>query len=143
MQTYNIISMSPYISSFPTCISSSCVGSALKDIVKIYHKFKIEELVLADQMNHWKATMDYYKENGRSKVNIGYDVVPSGYLSVNKDGRSVSAIGLTPMKQSIIAPYVTPMFAPNTLTESSVMAPFVPNVIYRSNPLANINLNGV
>lgn len=146
MQTYNIISMSPYIGSFPTCISSSCVGSALKDIVKIYHRFKIEELILADQMNHWKARMNYYKENGRSKVNIGYDVVPSGYLNVKRNGQSVAAIGLTPMKPSIVTPYVTPIIAPvvsNTLTESSVMTPFVPSVYYTSNPLSKINLTGV
>lgn len=143
MQTYNVISMSPFINSFPTCITSDCVNSALKNIVKLYHRFQIEELILADQTNHWKANMNYYKENGRKRVNIGYDVFPHNQIGVIHNGQTVGAIGLTPMKQSVISPYVTPLGTPNSLTESSVVAPFMPSVIYTPNRFSGVNLSGV
>ena len=143
MQTYNVISMSPFINSFPTCISGTCVGGALKDLIKIYHKYKINELIIADQMNHWKANMKYYNENGRKKVKIGYDVFPGNILGIKQNGDTVGAIGLNPIKASVVNPYV-----PSSLSDSSLLTPIMPSiypsVVYTPNNVFSSNLfNGL
>lgn len=133
MYTYNIISTTPYISSFPTCINGASIGSALKDLIKVYHSYKINELILADQSYHWKANMKYYNQNGRSKVNIGYDVYPRGYLGIKNNNNSVSMINLNPLKN------MNNNFNNATLSESSVLMPFVPTIF----DMSKINLNGL
>lgn len=143
MQTYNVISTRPFIDSFPICIDASCVGSAFKNLLKIHNIVKIDEIILADQQNHWKANMQYPNgdnPDGSRRVVIGYDVFPAGYLGVKKDGRSVSAIGLNPIKQTIVNPFMNPLVSPmvSPLTESSVLSPFYPSVVYTPNNSNNI-----
>lgn len=135
MYTYNIISTSPYISSFPTCINGLSIGSALKDLIKVYHNYKINELILADQSHHWKANMKYYNKNGRSRVNIGYDVYPRGYLGIKNEKNSVSMINLNPLQNM----NMNNNFNNATLTESSVLMPIVPTIF----DMSRVNLTGL
>jgi hypothetical protein len=57
----------PFIDSFPSSINGYSLGGALKDLVKVYRNYRINEIILTDQYKHYKANMSYYKKYGQNK----------------------------------------------------------------------------
>ena len=76
MPAYSIVS--PYLVN----INAGDLTSAVRQFTKLYYRMKINEIIIKDQMKHYRATLKYFKENNKNRVGIRmfphmYPVAPS------------------------------------------------------------------
>lgn len=69
------------LSPFATTIYGDSFNEAIKNYIKLNRQLNITEMIVKDQMNHYQAKMNYYKENSRNKV--GINILPVSYDFVN------------------------------------------------------------
>ena len=76
MPAYSIVS--PYLVN----INAGDLTSAVRQFTKLYYRMKINEIIIKDQMKHYRATLKYFKENNKNRVGIRmfphmYPIAPS------------------------------------------------------------------
>ncbi len=64
MITYQVVQ--PFFYS----LSANTVNEAIKNFVKIHHDLNLNNIIITDQTNHYKANFKYFLEDGRNRVGI-------------------------------------------------------------------------
>jgi len=80
------------ISPFVTNIDGDNFKEAIKNFVKINYNATINQMILQDQMNHYKVKLKYYKENNKNKV--GITAYPYNYNNVYLQQPIITAPGI-------------------------------------------------
>jgi len=65
-----------FLSPYSYVIDSDSVNNAIKNYIKMYDQYKIDQLIVKDKEQHYKAFMKYFKHDGRNKVGITYYAIP-------------------------------------------------------------------
>lgn len=68
MPVYSVVS--PYL----VQLNANDLTSAVRQFTKLYYRMKIEEIIVKDQMKHYRATLNYFNKNG--KTNVGVKLFP-------------------------------------------------------------------
>jgi hypothetical protein len=113
-------------------IQSTIYGDSFKDAVKNFikmnHTLSISEMIIKDQSKHWKANIDYYKQDGRNKVGINmFPISPFG-LPIIDGSTYVPQQILAPEPMGLLSRFV-PMSPLGLSNPSSPSNPFIPMVI--------------
>lgn len=58
------------IQPFTYSISANTLNEAIKNFVKIHHGLNLQNIIIADQTNHYQANFRYFTEDGRNRVGI-------------------------------------------------------------------------
>ena len=58
------------ISPMTAVIEGDSYKEAIKNFVKINYALNIQNMIIKDRLNHYKANINYYKENERNKIGI-------------------------------------------------------------------------
>tara|TARA_A100001015_G_C14522808_1_gene531050 strand:- start:10 stop:546 length:537 start_codon:yes stop_codon:yes gene_type:complete len=120
------------VSPFVMTIDGSSLKSAIKNFVKVHHSLKLNNIIVADQDRHIKATFNYYKNDGRNRV--GIDVYPHSH------GIIATSPIVSPVS-SIVSPVVPSVFnvpAVNVGKVTSSSGTMVGNDLDMGPTLANI-----
>lgn len=93
------------LSPFVYTIDADSIYEAIKNIVKIKRHMNINQLIITDRIRNMKATMKYYKHDGRNKV--GINVYPMGqygtYIDTNE---TYNPPTLVPTITNVVAPFI-------------------------------------
>jgi len=93
-------------------IESDTLADAIKMFVKVNYANQFRNLVIADQMNKYNASINYYNKNNKNKIGIsvekdtGYTVYPSNSIvkpiyKEHYDGTSSEIVGnIIPLQMS-------------------------------------------
>ena len=65
-----------FIQPVPYVLNAATVNEAIKNYVKFHRHYNINQIMLKDQMNHYKASLKYFKYDGRNKVGINVYPTP-------------------------------------------------------------------
>ena len=57
-------------------LNADTVNEAIKNYVKFHRFHKINQIMLTDQIKHYKASLKYFKHDGRNKVGINVYPMP-------------------------------------------------------------------
>jgi hypothetical protein len=93
------------LSPIVTKVEGDSLAEAIKMFVKVNHANQFRNLVIADQMNKYNASVEYYKNNNKNKIGIsinkdtGYTVYPSNsslqpIYKENDNGTSSDIVGM-------------------------------------------------
>jgi hypothetical protein len=114
------------LSPFSYGIDASCFNEAIKNVIKLNKEININELIITDRVRNMKATMRYYKHDGRNKV--GINVYPMGkygtYIDTNEKYNPPALVS-----SGIIAPVVTSISSSNPVVSSRIITPLIGPVI--------------
>lgn len=58
------------ISPMTAVIEGDSYKEAIKNFVKINYALNIQNMIIKDRLNHYKANINYYKEDERNKIGI-------------------------------------------------------------------------
>jgi hypothetical protein len=67
---YTFLSPTHYV------MSSDTVNEAIKNYVKMNQRYRINELIVKDHQQHYKAHMKYFQKDGRNKAGISIYGIP-------------------------------------------------------------------
>ena len=90
-------------------MNADTVNEAIKNYVKFHRFHNINQIMLKDQMNHYKASLKYFKHDGRNKVGINvYPMNNMPIANINTYNNTIP-VGLTntPIVPSVVG--TTPM----------------------------------
>lgn len=60
------------VSPFTVKINADNLHDAMKAFVKNYYNLKLNEMIVKDHMRHYKATAQYFKQNGHRRVGMNF-----------------------------------------------------------------------
>ena len=64
-------------------MDANTVKDAIKNYVKFHRNYEIGQIMMTDQMKHYKANLKYFKHDGRNKVGINVYPISKPELVVN------------------------------------------------------------
>ncbi len=65
-----------FLSPISYVMDSDSVHNAIKNYIKMYDYHKIDQLIVKDREQHYKAFVKYFKHDGRNKAGITYYAIP-------------------------------------------------------------------
>lgn len=83
-----------------TTIDGDSLKEAIKNFIKINHKLNIRHMIIKDQQDHFRANIEYYKQDGRNKV--GIDMYPISYPFINNYGMVPPSYPIAPFIPTVI-----------------------------------------
>ena len=117
------------LSPFASTIYGDSFNEAIKNYIKLNRQLNITEMIVKDQMQHYQAKMNYYKENNRNKV--GINILPVSYDFVNNilfPNRPI--VDFSNDTSYVPSQYVeSPMMFPLSPIPMSPIGSFMPTVI--------------
>lgn len=136
----SVVSTVPFYSDLITTINSTDINSALRYFVKFYHERDINEMIMKDQYNHYKANIKYIEKKGKKKVRVSYH--PFEYNAYPKS--------VIPLVNNLNEPiayfnnnnnnnYSYPFNVDNTFSSaSSIILPLNPTVVTLNSSLMDV-----
>jgi len=67
----------------PYVLNADTVNEAIKNYVKFHRFHNINQIMLKDQTKHYKASLKYFKYDGRNKVGINVYPTPKFELMMS------------------------------------------------------------
>ena len=137
------------VSPFTANIYGDSLKEAIKNYIKINRNMKVNQMIVADQSNHYQAYMKYYKEDIRNKVGINIYPIASPYgfsgaVAVNNNNNMATyvpqTVVQTPVVPTVVSQFSTPFLPMSQAMSSplypiemslitSAVAPFTPTII--------------
>lgn len=76
------------VSPYTVKIDAGNLHDAMKSFAKQYYHLKINDFIIKDYMNHYKANLKYFKNDGRTRIGINVNpwtgpIVPGPLISQN------------------------------------------------------------
>ena len=78
-------------------LDSESIKDAIKTFVKMNDRMNLQNIIITDHINHYKAKLKYFTDNKKNKV--GISIYPTVWVKNN--GQIVSPLNTWPNKMSI------------------------------------------
>ena len=65
-----------FINPYPIDMYANTMHDAIKNYIKMYQSYRINQLIFQDREKHYEARMKYFKEGTRDKVGIKVFLLP-------------------------------------------------------------------